>query len=437
MELIGERELNACKLDASSRVLVAFSGGADSTALLLSLYGLYKEGRLGALLAAHYEHGIRGEASLRDLAFCRALCEKLGIPFVFAQGDVPSYAAERGCSLEQGARELRYGFLYEQAEKQGADAIATAHHALDQAETVLLHLIRGSGLTGLCGIYPRRGLLVRPLLERSKEQILRYLSIQGQDYCIDETNLQPDTRRNALRLQLMPQLEALSPGAQERIAKGALRLQQENGYLQEQAQEALRLCGGSRRALSLLHPVLKNRCLLLLIKEYTEDYVSEDISKLSMLLTAQSGKTVLLTGGIPVQAQGDGIVFYPGRTRYRLPLPLNCWVQTPMGRLYCEQVDKANIPCKGEEAYIDGDTLFGELYIRPFEEGERFTPLGMRGSKLLSDFFTDKKLPLSKRERPLVWDEKGLIYVSGFTVDQRCRLTDKTKRIYHILYRED
>ncbi|MEN6635735.1 MAG: tRNA lysidine(34) synthetase TilS, partial [Clostridiaceae bacterium] len=160
--LIGESELAACGCNPKVRVLVALSGGADSTALLLSMFDLFNEGKIGGLFAAHLQHGIRGETAERDQQFCAALCEKLSIPFFTENADVPAYAKNHGQSLEQAAREVRYAFLERARNLVEADVIATAHHQDDQAETLLLHLIRGSGTTGLCGMQPRNGFVIRP-----------------------------------------------------------------------------------------------------------------------------------------------------------------------------------------------------------------------------------------------------------------------------------
>lgn len=188
MELICPAVLRGCGLHKNSAVLAAFSGGADSTALVLELARLSRQGELGAVYAAHYHHGIRGGEAERDLAFCRALCQRLGIPFLFERGDVPAAAREKGISVESAARELRYGFLRRAAARTGAEAVALGHHREDQAETVLMHLIRGSGLRGLGGMAPQSGLYVRPLLEAGKEDILAYLAERGESFCTDSTN---------------------------------------------------------------------------------------------------------------------------------------------------------------------------------------------------------------------------------------------------------
>ena len=201
-----------CGVASGSHVLLAISGGADSTALLCLL--LEARQRLSLVLScAHVEHGIRGEASLSDLAFVTALCREKGVPLYTAHVDAPGYARTQGCGLEDAARTLRYAFLNRTADAIGADAIALAHHAGDQAETVLLHAMRGSDVHGLCAMRARSGRLIRPLLACSPEALRAYLAAIGQTFCEDATNADRAYARNRVRLDVLPQMERAVPGA--------------------------------------------------------------------------------------------------------------------------------------------------------------------------------------------------------------------------------
>ena len=203
-------DIRALSIDpraAGGRVLVALSGGADSVALLR----LFMEAGV-EVSAAHFEHGIRGEASVADMEFCRELCARLRVPFLCERADVPA-ARLPGEGLEAAARRLRYAFLRRAKEAAGASCIATAHHAGDQAETVLMHLLRGAGPTGAAGMREREGDLWRPLLRVKKQDLVSYLRERGQSWREDATNAIADTPRNALRLDILPRLEAIYPGA--------------------------------------------------------------------------------------------------------------------------------------------------------------------------------------------------------------------------------
>lgn len=436
--LIGEEALQACFLGASSRVLVAFSGGADSTALLLELVRLQQAGRLGAVAAAHYHHGIRGQEAEEDLSFCQALCNELQVPFFHEHGDVPAYAKAHGLSLESAARACRYDFLRKTAGEWGADAIATGHHREDQAETVLLHLIRGSGMSGLCGMAYRNKEVVRPLLEVSRQEILSYLTALHQPYRTDSTNLEEDADRNRMRHRVLEEMKAINPQAAGHIAHTAGLLQQEDAYLESLSQAAEKRCGGSRSALAQEPQVLQKRVLRRFLRQHTADYAGEDIARLQGLLEAQSGREATLTGGLVFRAEGDRLIRVAEKESYCLPLSLDQIAVTPYGTLTIEKVDKARIPCGKDEAYVDADKVQGQLLVRPFRPGEGFTPFGMEGRKLFSDYFTDRKVPLSQRQSPIVFDEQGAVYAAGYTIDHRVRLGESTRGIYHLQYiRED
>lgn len=225
-------------LDYASCITMALSGGADSVALLLLLRELQSEYGF-ALSAVHVHHGIRGAEADRDADFCAQICEKYGIPFQLVRVDVPTFAKEQHHSLETAARILRYEAL-EKAAPQGL--IATAHHAGDQAETMLFHLVRGSGLRGLCGIPPKRGRIIRPLLEIPKENLLAYLNECGQDFVTDSTNLQTDASRNLLRHEVMPLLQNENPQSIPHMARTAALLAEDEALLTAQAQAAFNAC---------------------------------------------------------------------------------------------------------------------------------------------------------------------------------------------------
>lgn len=218
-------------------VLCAVSGGRDSMVLLHLLCALAKEGGF-RIAAAHFNHQLRPTAG-RDEAFVRDWCAGQGISFQAGSGDVAAYARETGTSLEDAARQLRYRFLEERADALGAARIATAHHREDNAETLLLHLLRGSGLGGLGGIPPVRGRIVRPLLEASRAEIDAYAAAHRIPFVEDETNQEAVCTRNRLRLEVLPLLEELSPGCAGRMAGTAALLREEEAHLQREADALL------------------------------------------------------------------------------------------------------------------------------------------------------------------------------------------------------
>ena len=438
MLLLTERTLTACRLNGREAVVCALSGGPDSTALLLELCRLRDEGRIGPLYAAHFEHGIRGAESRADLDFCRQLCLRVGVPLFSESADVPGYAKGAGLSLETAARRLRYGFLRRLKQALGADVIALGHHRDDQAETVLLHLVRGSGLSGLVGMDHRAGDLVRPLLGAGKADILDYLAERNQPYRLDSTNALLDASRNRLRQAGMEALTAINDQAAAHIAQCADRLRAEDAFLEDLAQRALDEADGSRQALGQLPPVLQKRVARRLLRQVTEDFTEADIDRLTDLFSRPSGRTVPIRGNLIARADGDRLVIEPaaGEESFFVELPVDAPVTTPWGTYRADWVKKASIPCPSHEAYVDGDRLRGRLTLRQAVPGDRFTPLGMKGTKLLSDYYIDRKMGRRARRTPLVADEDGIVFVPGGTVADRVKIQDGTRRILHIIFIE-
>ena len=220
-------------------VLCAVSGGADSMALLTILDAMEKEGGI-RLCAAHFEHGLRGEEALRDAAFVKTQCRMRGIPCVVGHGDVRNYADEKHLGLEEAARLLRYRFLSETADRLDCGRIATAHTADDNAETLVMNLIRGSGTRGLAGIPPVRGRLVRPLLQTSREEILSFLRENGVPYVEDSSNRELLFTRNRVRSQIIPLLKEENPSFLRAAARTAELLRGDERFLCGLAEDFLR-----------------------------------------------------------------------------------------------------------------------------------------------------------------------------------------------------
>lgn len=289
----------------------AFSGGADSTALLLCLHDLRAELDID-LRAVHVHHGIRGAEADRDAAFCAAVCAQYGIPFQTVYADVPAYAAAHHLSIETAARKLRYQAL-EQAAPEGV--IATAHHAGDQAETVLFHLMRGSGLRGLRGILPKNGRLCRPLLDAEKKDILDFLQERGQGFVEDSTNFTGGSSRNRLRQELLPLLLRENPAAVQHIARTAMLLAEDEALLSGQAAEALQsgrdpVTGGVSGLAALPRPI-RMRAYMQMLEE-TPKSVHIDPSYALLLavdgMAAEGSGTMVLSGDVYARAE-RGILY--------------------------------------------------------------------------------------------------------------------------------
>ncbi|MDO4564642.1 MAG: tRNA lysidine(34) synthetase TilS [Clostridia bacterium] len=438
MRLISKEAQEACALRPGCSVLAALSGGADSVALLHSLRDLQLEGGIGRLFAAHLNHGIRGAEADADAEFCKRLCRDLDVPFFSERVDAPKYREDRRLSLEQAARELRYEFLYRIKAETGAELIALAHNRGDQAETVLMHLLRGSGLSGLCGMQYRRKDLVRPLLGVSRERIIGYLAELGQDYCHDSTNDERDALRNRIRLDLMPRLTLLNPRAEEAIAGATELLLTDELYLERVAAQADIDCRMSVDKLAALDRAILARVLKNRLAALTGDYERGDIERIIELLKGRSAGVATIRNGVSAWIDNGTLRLgaLPKAGEYRFSHRIGETTQTPRGSLSSEVTERANIPCLGDEAFVDRSKLCGELMVRSRRDGDRFVPFGGCGTKLLSDYLIDRKTSRFLRDMPLVCDEAGIVYVAGHTIADRVRVDERTKEIVHFIFKE-
>ena len=438
--LLDESSLTACAMTATDSVLVALSGGADSTALLLSLQTLKMEGKVGGLFAAHLNHGIRGETALRDQHFCETLCRKLDIPLQTETCDVPAYAKANGKTLEEAARELRYAFLERARISCGASVIATAHHADDQAETVLLHLLRGSGTGGLGGMKPRNGRIVRPLLHTTRTEILAYLAEQHAAYCEDETNAENAAARNRIRNELLPVLSSYNPTIAEALCRTAALCAEDEALLDRlasEAEELIRLEDGLDRAkLAELPLALKSRILRKRIFALDNTVSEPDVRRVLALLDAQTGTKIELSGGYHAWTDATSLKIgrYPAESAYCIPFVSEGKTVTPRGAIISERVGNWQKPVDGNEAFLALDALPEGLVVRSRNTADRFFPLGAPGEKKLSDVLIDKKVPKEERDRPLLCAGDKVLYAAGLGISELVKIQPQTRDILHIQY---
>ena len=437
--LIGENELAACECNPTDFVLVALSGGADSTALLLSMHKLFIEGKIRGLFAAHLNHGIRGESALRDQRFCEALCERLSIPLATETADVPAYAREHGQSLEQAAREVRYDFLRRARISFGASVIATAHHRDDQAETLLLNLIRGSGTTGLGGMKPKNGSIIRPMLYVSRDEILAFLAEQDEAYCEDESNAENTATRNRIRNELMPMLRTMNPAIAQTLCKTAELLNQDEALLGQLADEAekeiLLVDGLNRKQLSELPRPIASRIVRKRLFHLIGAVSEADIRRVLALANAQTGTAIELAGGYSawVDSQALFVGIYPETMDFEVPFVIGGETATPRGTWHSERTDTWHLPKDGFEAFLDLEKLPGDLVVRSRRDGDRLYPLGAPGEKKLGDVLTDKKIAKERRDIPLLCSGNQVYFACGLTISEHAKVTPGTQKILHII----
>lgn len=406
------------------RVLAALSGGADSVCLLRLLIGLRDAGEIG-LCAAHLDHGIRGEEARGDRAFVEALCRDHGVPLLSERADVPALARARGRGLETQAREIRRAFLIRAMEQLGADVIATGHHRGDQAETLLMHLLRGCGLRGAGGIRARAHPFCRPLLHAGKEEILAYLAGLGQPYRRDSTNFSPDNPRNVLRLQIIPGLKALYPGCEEALARFARLAEEADDCLRGQAAAFLQAhqrtepFGASIEVLPL-HPALKRQALALWAGT---DYRGSE--GLCTLYGKEAGALVL--GGSRFERCGSRLYRIDGENAPPPPQPLTDGAALPgLGRMVIVPWTGGPLGDDPLVQVADREALAG-AELRTRRPGDRIQPLGAPGTRKLSDLMIDKKVPRPLRDWvPLIARGDRILWAVGVTLSQQAAVRDNT-----------
>jgi tRNA(Ile)-lysidine synthase len=367
-------------LPAGDLGLVAVSGGADSTALLLALH------QLGCRLAvAHLDHGLRAE-SAADAEWVRQLAGRLGLACVVERRDVAAYRRRRKLSLEAAAREVRHAFLRETAERLGAAATFLGHTADDQVETFLLRLIRGAGPAGLRGMQLKEGLLCRPLLDVWRADVEAWLRAEGCAWREDASNRDPRFLRNRVRHELLPLLASFNPGVKRVLLREARLLAEDQAAVEA---EVLRRLGLNARQIG----------------------------------AALEGQAVILKGGVRLEAPRPKATSKP--YEHRLPLPGMVRLEG-LGSIRARGVVLLGAPPRepGVE-YVDLEQTGPDLRVRGRKPGDRFVPLGMAGSKKLQDFFVDEHLPLNRRDRwPLVTTAAGaIVWVVGMRIDERYKLT--------------
>ncbi len=392
--------------------------------------------------AAHCNFHLRGEESDRDETFCKALCEKLGIKLHIAHFDTKEFAKLRGISIEMAARDLRYRWFSQLAHDTNAAGVCVAHHSDDQVETILLSLLRGTGLKGLLGMRHQNGIFLRPLLNMSRNDVLDYLKRIGQDYVTDSTNLEDDVQRNKLRLDVIPMLETVTPAAKQNILRMADNLGDIEKVVEQSLGEALEKCKancmlGVAYSMKAIRSYVSPRLLLWSIlsplgfnRSQTEEILS----------STQGGKTWATKDHVAV-ISNDKLFIYTTED-WNKPLPT---LRIPEVGLYgfgdqklrvsIEEADNCPQPSKDKfTATLDAEGIAFPLTIRPTKEGDRLSPYGMKGSKLVADYLKDKKAEPIERHQQLVVTSatNDIIWLIGRTIDDSKKIDENTKRILTI-----
>ena len=434
-QFIEQKEL----MNKNQLYLVALSGGADSVALLLALK------KIGYNIeAAHCNFHLRGEESDRDEDFCKKLCHKLDIKLHLAHFDTQTNASLHGISIEMAARNLRYNYFEALLKDINASAVCVAHHKDDSAETLLLNLVRGTGIEGLTGIKSKNNRIVRPFLCVRRNEIVNYLEQQNQLFVTDSSNLVNDVQRNKIRLDVMPLLQTINPLVVEHLNQTGEYIEEAASILNtalEQMQNRVVLLKTEEQTIIDIERLEKeqssNYLLWYILKNY--GFNAAQIKQISCGLKTSVGR-VWESATHALTINNNKIIVEPLFTcdtkeyhlieegLYYLKSKLSIEIKQ---ELYSIDNGFSKDP---KDVWIDADKVVFPLSVRLIKEGDRMIPLGMKGSKLISDILTDTKVSYFDRQRQYVLlnNDQQIIWLGGRRIDDRYKITSSTKTVLKI-----
>jgi tRNA(Ile)-lysidine synthase len=439
-------------ISKNQTVLLALSGGADSTALLILLKKL--SNMLGySLYAMHLNHMLRGKDAECDEQFCIRLCRSLGVKCFVKKIPVMQYASKNRLSVEQAGRNIRYREFFKLSEELKADKIATAHHYDDHIETVLMRIMRGTGIDGLCGIeLSRPDGIIRPMLQVHKDEILNYLAENNTSYCIDATNEENEFFRNQVRNIILPAFMQIQPNVKELL----YRLSFQAKKIKEDIEENLKQY---EKEYELLNDEIRiNIQSFNEAKEYLKPYLLRDMLRqldcleniekkhIDGILSMPDTNTIWsldLPGGIKAKREYDCLIIkdykaYTNNKPQNFIYSVNRIGETILKALNIKiSIRKSEIFEKKAhsvfEKYIDYDKINGNLFVRGRLPSDRLRPLNMKGSVSIKKYFINNKIPKEKRDGIcLLCDEKNIIWVIGYALDDRYKVDSQTKNIAKI-----
>jgi tRNA(Ile)-lysidine synthase len=440
--------LNKKLIDAGDSILLALSGGADSVFLLEFLHK-YKRRFNIDIAAFHLNHNLRGKEANIDEQFCKKITAQKKVPFFSTSKNVKLIAKRNRISLEEAGRELRYSELLKIAKANNYKKIATAHNLDDNAETVLLNLIKGTGIKGLSGIPEIREKIIRPILAISKKEILQYLHYKKINYRTDSSNVENNYQRNYLRNEIIPLIiDKLNPQFGSAVFRTSQIIRGYTYLINEQINNAVKKAVTFKQKKIIINlkqlretdvrlygDVLRNS-----VKKYlNEDLESKNISELLKLIKAQTGREIRFSNRIAAVKDRNLIIIYlkKGEMKNVRQVEINIGEEKQFeGKSISISMfkrHKLNFYNANNKEYISKDNIKSSFILRRWKEGDRFYPLGMKNSKKLSDFLTEQKVRASEKKEQLVLTNAGnIVWVVGIRIDERYKISAKTKKVLEL-----
>lgn len=444
-------------IEERDNILIGLSGGPDSMALLYALLEI-KEKIPFLIYIAHVNHGVRGKDADEDEKFVEELSKDLNIPYYSTKIDMEGYAKLHKMSSEDAGRKLRYGFFREVLSKIGGGKIAVAHNKNDQAETLIMRFLRGTGIDGLGGMEYKSGNIIRPLLDISRDEIENYIEKNRIKTRLDKTNLIPIYNRNKIRLEAIPYIEKnFNPNIIDTLWRTSNIMSEDSNFLNKYSLNKYKEYMKIKKKDSIIldrnefikeDDAIKKRIIRHSINDLTgslKGITSKHILDIVELFDkGETGKSINLINNIVAETSYDDIVIRLGNSEDRISYNYNISLGKP---IYIEETNffiEAKILPRSEAEinfkdrfikYFDYDKIEGGLCVRNRLRGDKFIPLGMNGMKKVKDLFIDEKVPLNKRETiPIVTDDKNIIWVVGFRISEKHKITSSTKNVLIIKY---
>ncbi len=445
--------INDMLIDGASKIVLAVSGGVDSMTLL-DVMAILAEKYQFKLAVAHFNHNLRGADSNKDLEFVKNEAKEYGIPFYFASGKVKKYAEKNSISIETAARVLRYNFFERVSRNFNADFVATAHTANDSVETFFINLFRGSGLTGLCGIPFRRQLikdvlLIRPLIDFKKSQLIEYANIRNIKWREDNSNSLLEYTRNKVRLDLIPKLEQdFNPSIIDVINRTTKLIQSADklihNYVKKHLPDVIENVSSDSFCINIpifstFDKFVQGEMIQTAFLKYFRLSPPNlaKIDRILDLLDSDTGAFFEITKSITVAKDRNYLVFFKNFEKKDVNFIISkIGTYSVDGyKINLQEVSKRQVKfsSSANEEYLDFDLVPSLLYVRNWKEGDSFQPLGMQGTMKISDFLTNQKISFLERSKVLVLCSKNdIIWVIGRRINDKYKVTEETKRFLKV-----